>query len=222
VVDYKQTVRFWDEIFDKAPPSADVREPLPYPELEAGLRWLSADARQVLDFGCGTGRLLFRCLGLGVAEVVGIDISPNAVALARRTAERHGLTARSRFAVGSLAELREIVDHAYDGAMLSNVLDNILPDDARAVLAEMQRVVKPGGKLLVKLNDYYPPEDLEGSVALAEIDPNFYRESSGIYLWNLEDDAVEALLSAYFAIERTTRVEFKEHEQWNRLYYLRS
>jgi SAM-dependent methyltransferase len=222
VLDYEETIRFWDEVFSASTPASDVLEPLPYPELEHGLRWLCRGSRRVLDFGCGRGRLLFRCLGLGADEVLGIDISSRAIALAERIADRHRLSEKAGFLVGSTTSLEDIGDQAYDAAILSNVLDNLVPSDARTVLAEMERIIGPGGKLLVKLNDHYPAAALQAGGGVEEIDDDFYRESSGIFLWNLSDEAADELLGARFDIERTARVEFKEHEQWNRLYFLRN
>jgi putative methylase len=49
--------------------------------------------RSVLDLGCGTGRLAIGAALLGAAPVVGVDVDPGAVQLARRAAAREGLDA---------------------------------------------------------------------------------------------------------------------------------
>jgi SAM-dependent methyltransferase len=58
----------------------------------------------VLDIGCGSGVLTFVAARLGAGRVIGCDSSPEAVADARRNAERLGLADRTEFRVGNLLE----------------------------------------------------------------------------------------------------------------------
>jgi release factor glutamine methyltransferase len=67
------------------------------PDRDAGL--------SILDFGTGTGCLLLALLTeLPNATGVGIDISEQALAVARRNAARLGLAGRARFAIGNWGE----------------------------------------------------------------------------------------------------------------------
>jgi len=57
------------------------------------LRWLEsriAGGETVLDYGCGSGILAIAALKLGANRAVGIDIDPDAVAVARANAKRNG------------------------------------------------------------------------------------------------------------------------------------
>ena len=75
---------------------------IPRPETEelvelvlAGQRESSSGVLSLLDFGCGGGAIGLALLHqLEDARCVGVDINPAAVSLARRNAERCGLTAR--------------------------------------------------------------------------------------------------------------------------------
>lgn len=58
------------------------------------------EGKTVLDVGCGNGHFLKGCLDRGAARVHGIDISPEAVGLARELAARHGYADRSEFTTG--------------------------------------------------------------------------------------------------------------------------
>jgi SAM-dependent methyltransferase len=58
----------------------------------------------VVDVGCGSGVLSFVAARLGAGRVIGCDISPEAVEVARDNAARLGLDGFCEFRVGSLLE----------------------------------------------------------------------------------------------------------------------
>jgi ribosomal protein L11 methyltransferase len=70
-----------------------------HPTTRLCLRWLEArvaGGESVLDYGCGSGILAIAAAKLGAADVVGIDIDPEAVRAARANAAANA--ARARFA----------------------------------------------------------------------------------------------------------------------------
>ena len=95
----------------------------------------------VADIGCGTGATsrIFADIGL---NVVGIDLSPNMIAEARR------LNPDLSFQVGSMTEL-DFGANCFDGICawysVIHVPDEVLP----AVFSEFGRVLRPGGMALV-------------------------------------------------------------------------
>ena len=96
---------FWSLEFDV---SASVLTPRPDSEtlIEAACQHIPAPERpfRVLDLGTGSGCLLLALLHeFPVASGVGVDISPAAVALARRNGARLGVGARAAFVVGDWA-----------------------------------------------------------------------------------------------------------------------
>lgn len=104
--------------------------------------------QRVLDVGCGTGSLALAAKRRVGAEgaVQGVDASPEMVARARHKAARAGLEVTFDAAP---AQALPCSDGAFD-VVLSTLMIHHLPDDARRqAVAEMQRVLKPGGRLLV-------------------------------------------------------------------------
>lgn len=103
--------------------------------------------QSVLDVGCGTGGLVQAAKGFVGAggTVAGIDPSPEMVARARRKAAGAGVDAR--FEVATIQAL-PFPDATFD-AVLSSLMLHHLTDEGRAQgLAEVARVLKPGGRFL--------------------------------------------------------------------------
>ncbi len=97
---------------------------------------------RVLDFGCGPGTIT---VGLAKAvepgEVHGIDMEESQIAMARSAAEAGGHI-NTTFHVGDVTAL-PFEDDSFDVAHCHAVLMHV-PDTA-ATLAEVKRVLKPGG-----------------------------------------------------------------------------
>jgi ubiquinone/menaquinone biosynthesis C-methylase UbiE len=111
---------------------------------------LNAGSR-VLDAGCGAGDdaiVLARLVGPG-GEVVGLDASEAMIATARQRAEGSGLPVT--FRTGDIHDL-DFPDGSFDGARTDRVMQH-LPDPARA-LAELVRVTRPGGRVVVSDPDW--------------------------------------------------------------------
>ena len=119
-------------------------------------RWereqLGLAARQrLLDVGCGPGDAalaLAADLGAG-GEVVGVDASAAMVAIARQRAA--GAPCPVRFSVGDALALDE-PDGAFDAARSERTLQWLA--DPAAAVAELARVVRPGGRLALVDTDW--------------------------------------------------------------------
>lgn len=126
------------------------------------------DARpgeRVLDAGCGEGRLMARIARAG-AHPFGVDLSEELLA----SAAAHGPVVRA-----ALPRLAPIGDGAFDAAVVCLVLEHL--DDERTFLAELGRVVRPGGRLALVVN--HPVFTAPGSAPIQEIDEVLWR--SGTY-----------------------------------------
>jgi len=108
--------------------------------LEPGLRGFAPERPRVLDAGCGTGFNLIELSRRGRA--VGIDLAPEAIAFCK---ERGVQAVRA-----SLLAL-PFEDASFDAVTSFDVLYHAWVTDDRAAVAEMARVVRPGGVLLVRV-----------------------------------------------------------------------
>ena len=108
-----------------------------------GRAWVCAQARgSVLEVAVGTGRNLpFYPRGI---RHVGIDLTPAMLAIARDRAHDLGIVVHLLL---SDAQALPFVDASFDTAVCTLAL-NAIPDD-QAAIAEMYRVLRPGGKLLL-------------------------------------------------------------------------
>jgi SAM-dependent methyltransferase len=190
------------------------------PDLESALQWVSKGTHSIVDFGCGNGRGLLRSLILGVERGVGIDISDSAISLAKKMARANKLQRRAVFRRGSITLLSRLSAASFDSGILFNIIDNLFPEDAIFVLNEYRRLIKPDGKILLKLNDFVEPTVLETEYEAVQVTGRLYREKTGIYLWDLDDGEARALLTRLFTLEECSR-EIGKSGPPNRVYYLR-
>lgn len=104
---------------------------------------LKPDAR-VLDVGCGTG-IYHPIVAPLCRSVTGAELSSRYAALASDNARRHDLPG-VRLTVGSSSRLA-FADGAFDAALCVDVLHHV--EDLEGTLAEISRVVRPGGDVLI-------------------------------------------------------------------------
>ncbi len=126
---------------------------------------------QVLDVGCGTGTLAIEvALRVGrEGRVAGIDPGTDQIAWARSKAARHNV--QIDFQVGVIEHL-PFPDQTFD-VVLSTLMMHHLPVSLkRKGLAEITRVLKPGGRLVIA--DFKPKKERQGVAA------RFHAGGSGI------------------------------------------
>ena len=129
------TMGFSDEMLESLRRfAAETHAKYLLPYLRPGLR--------VLDFGCGPGTI---SVGLAKAvdpgELHGVDMDESQIDLARAVAQQRGQE-NAKFHLGDVTAL-PFEDGFFDVAHCHNVLMHA--PDTRAVLAEVSRVLKPGG-----------------------------------------------------------------------------
>jgi SAM-dependent methyltransferase len=97
---------------------------------------------QILDVGCGTGRLAayaLERLGAG-GRIVGIDPEPARIDLAQKLRDP-----RLAFRLGRAEDLSSFTVPTFDIVYMNSALDHLT--DKACAITEMHRVLKPGGRL---------------------------------------------------------------------------
>jgi SAM-dependent methyltransferase len=113
----------------------------------------------VLDVGCGTGEIIVRLAEkFPHASLIGVDLEEGH--LARAAARCGAFGTRVRFEQGDALAL-PFADSAFDLVVCRHLLQAV--PDAGRVIAEIRRVLRPGGRLHLVAEDYgmlwcYPTE----------------------------------------------------------------
>lgn len=116
------------------------------PRIARGGRWL--------DAGCGSGTFSRLLAGHG-CSVTGVDGSAAMIAAAARLARERGHGAATRFAVVETVERLPFADASFAGGLCLSVVEYLKrPDDC---LAELARVIAPGGTLVLSIPCRHAP-----------------------------------------------------------------
>lgn len=156
---------------------------IPRPDSETLVEAVLAEGitpSHILDLGTGTGCLLLSALSeFPGARGVGVDLIPEAAALARRNAARNGLAARAAFLAGnwgtalygpfdlilsnppyieggSIEGLMPEVSQHEPASALDGGSDGL--DAYRAILADAGRLMARGGRLILELGAGQAPD----------------------------------------------------------------
>jgi SAM-dependent methyltransferase len=159
---------------------------------------------RLLDAGCGSGRTLDELARYG--SVTGLDLSPEAVAAARRRghADVHA---------GHIEQM-PFADGHFDVVTCLDVVEHT-PDD-RATLAELHRVTQPGGVLIVTVPAYQALWSWHDEVNLhfRRYDAPMLRAAATESGWDVVTDTYfNALLLAPAAVVRLAQRRRRGHEQ---------
>jgi ubiquinone/menaquinone biosynthesis C-methylase UbiE len=101
----------------------------------------------VLDVGCGTGEVTLPAKNRAAhGKVYGIDPAPEMITVARKKAARRGLDIDFRVGV---IEALPFPDSSLDVVTSSLMMHHLKEDLKVRGLAEIYRVLKPGGRLLI-------------------------------------------------------------------------
>jgi methionine biosynthesis protein MetW len=164
-----------------------VNEPVEWNSVHFLASLLVPPGAEVLDVGCGTGRLGAQLIGAG-CSVVGIESDKEAVSVA----EEAGL----EVLIADLEEegaLEPLDDRRFDVALCMDVLEHLR--DPAPVLRRVSQLVKPTGFVLISI-----PNMAHGAVRVAMLEGRVERTDHGLldrtHLYLYDREAVEKLCRA--------------------------
>ena len=187
---YRARLRVWER---QVPPS-DLVEVIEGPQALAPGR--------ALDLGCGTGTdsIYLALHGWGVT---GVDMVPEALAIARRNAAAKGI--RANFVEGDVTRLRDVVQGTFDLVLDFGCL-HTLPPDERPLYVECVSAVAAQGATFLLYGFARPPRlaPMQAGISLDEVRERFSRD------WEIVD--AEQTSAAAIQVART-RVD-RSFELW--------
>jgi SAM-dependent methyltransferase len=200
----------WDELFTKE----EFRWKNPHEQVVAFVSILrQRGARRVLDLGCGAGRHTVY-LALQRFEVSAIDIAENGLALTREWLARENLSADLK--QSDISHIPHLADF-FDAVICIYVIYHKTYAGMQQAVAEIHRVLKPGGLALISLQSRRGWRYRQGR----EIEPNTFILTDGADAGvphHYSDLAEIADLFEHFAIrkiELEERLEgTKRHSHW--------
>jgi SAM-dependent methyltransferase len=153
---------------------------------------LSADGLRILDIGCSTGLSATVLFDMERQSYTGVELSPDYAAIAQAQNPRGRVMAMD-------ARKLDLPDAAFDVAVFLGVWHHMDDQTVREALAEVRRVLKPGGKLLVA-EPLFTPGRLLSNLLL--------RHDRGKHI---RDEAGYRALAAGWRLERERTFMFSLH-----------
>ena len=108
------------------------------------------EGRTVLDAACGPGGKTAWYAETGAKRVIGVDLDPAYLARAASFSAARGVQGRTRFVAADAGRL-PLRDASIDAVTANDAVEHF--SDPAAVLSELARVTRPGGRLFVT----FPP-----------------------------------------------------------------
>ena len=116
-------------------------------ELDRRILQRLGTAQDILDVGCGEGRLVNFLARQTQQRVVGLDISDHGFAQARREADQTGIPHLVECVEGDAQQMIAFQEGQFEAFTLTFTLHHL--EAPEAALQEIHRVLRPGGKVFI-------------------------------------------------------------------------
>ena len=161
----------------------------------------------ILDIGCFAGSFLSLACPTRFSRQVGVDILPAQVAYANR---EYGTAFRRFQHVDSITQL-EHLGETFDCVTLIEVIEHLTPEEIRVLFAQVARVLRPGGKLVLTTPNYASTWPLLELLLNRFGDVNYEEQHvTRFTFFNLERrlSAIHPPLASQFRVELKTTTHF--------------
>ncbi len=190
--------QYWNKLFNGV---SDAFRNLPVSQKAVDVTdfFVANGAAEVVDVGCGLGRWSIYMAKQGLRPT-GVDIVQRAIEIGKRWAAAEGVEVG--FAVASATAL-PFPDRSFDGYIGSSLLDHLGRDNAGKAVAEMRRVLRPGGVFFLSFDA--PDPEPDGHEILGDDSWYFTDGVHAGLLWRyFSDDEVKGLLEGLEIIDLMT------------------
>ncbi len=218
---YDASTALWNEVYSecKLTDLSDATLTVE-PTFDACLNVFAQSSRRVLDFGCGSGDILFQCADFGYLTYgMGIDRSQTGINYARKMANLNHYRTLD-FVVGDISYFSQMEDESFDGIIVSNVLDVVPQDVESQIMSELLRLLKADGLMFVKLNPYATESQLK-EYGYNRFEENLYEENGVLRLRNIHTKFWKREFEKHFTVERYLEFPYPWQDGMNRLFLLR-
>jgi SAM-dependent methyltransferase len=160
------------------------------------LEWLAAKpGERILDLGCGDGQLTQRIIANG-ATVVGVDTSVSMVEAAR---------ARGVVAMEASAESLPFSDQAFDAVFSNAALHWVRDQDA--MLAQVHRVLKPGGRFVAEMGGHGNIASIRVALAAVLARHGFGGLDEGMSYYPTPESYAQRLIHQGFEVQQIALIQ---------------
>ena len=225
---YKESLKFWNRELQSSEED--------YADIDAGTDWRNLESEtlcaifdqitnldNVLDYGCGSGWADVYLIKNGSDRITAVDVSENGIASAKLYAKAFGVEDRIEHKVVQTDWLEHQAEEIYHNAICINVID-VVPDEVSdSIIANLRRVCKKGGQVIVGMNPYFEKEMFSNR-------DNFVFDGAYMYvdgilrLNNHTDEEWIKRMEKYFTIEKTEYYRMNQEKEGvkRRLFFLRA
>lgn len=189
------------------------------------------EGTRLVDFGCGTGRLVLECAAIGM-QATGVDFSVGMLAEGRKAAAAVGgeVGERVRFIEASVFDA-PLPDACCDAVTALGVIEYLPPDEAARLFASASRLLRPGGIFVLETRNRlfnmgslnaYTQAEIDGGEASALLEEIGRLGSRSIDVERLRAfvrrlSAVAGLLESALEQDITTPVDFGAESVGNKV-----
>lgn len=218
--DYDRSINMWNDVYsnckivDLKGKSLSVE-----PMFDICLDIFASKCKNILDFGCGTGDVLFQCYEFGNMDSgLGIDLSETGINFAKEFATVNKYT-NLNFEMGDISYFDNYNGKPFDGIILSNVLDVMPKDIALKTFKGLTKLLAPKGLMFVKLNPFYEKTDMK-QWGFTQIKDNLFEENGILRYRELDTASWKQSFEKHYEIIRYLEFPYPWQEGMNRLFLL--